>query len=74
MIYNDPIIQNITYNESLANKDLANADFAKTLTGSGEKSCTKNLANTDLDNVDISKTVIKSDENRNHLSFVSFYP
>ena len=36
------------YNESLANKDLANRDFAKTLTRSDEKSCTKNLANTDI--------------------------
>ena len=34
------------YNESLANKDLDNTDFSKTLTRSDETSCTKNLANT----------------------------
>ena len=43
------------YNESLANKDLANRDFSKTLTRSDEKSCTKNLANKDLANRDFSK-------------------
>ena len=59
------------YNESLANKDLANTDFSKTLTRSDEKSCTKNLANTDLANTDIFKIVIESDESHNHFSFYS---
>ena len=52
------------YNESLANTDLGNTDFPKTLTRSDEKSCTKDLANTD-----IFKTFFESDENRNHVSF-----
>ena len=59
------------YNEPLANKDLANTDFSKTLTRSDEKSCTKNLANTDLANTDIFKIVIESDENHNYVSFHS---
>ena len=57
------------YNESLANKDLANTDFSRTLTRSDEKSCTKNLANTDLANTDIFKIVIEFDENHNNVSF-----
>ena len=60
---------NTFYNESLANKDLANTDFSKTLTRSDEKSCTKNLANTDLANTDIFKIVIEFDENHNNVSF-----